>query len=522
MQQCFDYGLYRGQKKVTSKALYTDEPGKHASLAMSIYTHTTSPNRRYSDMITHRYLEQLGDSFELDVAHPQPIKFPAPYARKEQKQLLATINASTQFIKDYYKDQRREIADTWLQKVFPNTDAEKLKTFDPLSFSDLLKAAAKAGQINEIFASEIEARIKGKGSEKGDYSLNLPKDAITVFCYCGQQKDSDGLWDRVRTEMLHYLAANPQKLEEVFGEFVAKLDGEFFISQASFVTKPQKNPKETARYYPVASVILAELEGKTYTTDEFAIGFTEKTSVTRAKLEFLKAYASGHLVQSNDPVLPDPEKVYTAKNLYVENASERKHELIRRGYTLEETSREFAPAKGAIKGRGFKYEIKITKDAKTVITVSVKRDNLEEAEKIGLDVAIMELRGKGHLNANQFAHNGLSTFSGRLKNGHGITYGDGIIVASRQTIITDPSSCAEFMEIMASGGYKMHRDGKAIKITLDAKVKGNDVASPSVEDIKNTIIQLFPRVVLVAKPGAITIQHPPQDLLQLCKPGIQR
>ena len=500
-------GVYRGQKKKTNRAEYLTKPQKHISIGLDEYTHATSPNRRYADILVHRNLGALGKEIELDLVRKESQeKKKGAYGKGKLSELMDELNEHNERVKTIYRISRATTGQRWVDKVFPTTDAEKLKNFDPISFSTLLKSAAEQDKINEVFAHEVFRRIKGQGGHKDNYGLVFTKDIINLVRFAPRySSQTKKLWLEITKESLDKLASDPQKLDEVFSEFINKVGGKFELRQATFISKPNKSVNEPAKYLAYASAIIAEIKDKTYTTKEFIIGFSDRTSATRAKLDFMLSYAEEKLVESAEPVLPSPDKVYTAKKLYLENVNNRRYELLQMGYEITEKNRAFQ-SKNDDQPRGFKYEIDVIKNGKTVLSVTVKRDNSEEAQRIGLETVLFTLREKGHLKKNEFAHTGLATFKARIKNEAGIEFGDMLVVSPKRTQITDTAAWDKLSRMLQAGFEVKHIDKRRnIEITANT-------ATANLDDIKDYIVASFPRITLIAAKNKLLIKAPPREM----------
>lgn len=520
MRSSFEGGLgvYRTQSSVKKAALYTAHPRKHASLGVSDYTHATSPNRRYADILVHRFLAQLGTSYTLDLLNNELNLggFAAPYPLEELRGILFEINHYLQREKQFHSAQRSEDGQKLLAKIFPDTDLEKLKKFEPIKFSVLLKSAAEYGVINDVFANEVLARVFANGGVDGRLALIFPKDAINLFRFAERcQGENANLWKNIRKQVLNRLANDSLLLDQVFDGFIGKIDAGYHIQKASFISKTTGQSNQAR-----AAVVVMSYLGRDYSTAEFAIGFSERPTDTRAKIELLRGFGDQTLLADKQPELPSDKEVYGASKLYRENTTKRIDALRKDGYEIEETIRAFSSNKETGVPRGYKYDAKISKDGNVILSVSVRRGNEEDAQRVGIETAIIALREKDRISENTQSHTSLATFTGNLYNGQGVSYSNVLLVSPKRTQISDYEAWEKLITaIRKKCKVSIDPRGKSIIITNSYSI-GKD--HNHLDNLVDLITEAFPKSELVIQRGKLRFNNPPPELKMMVREAMQR
>jgi len=120
------------------RAQYQVTPGRHEGLALAVYTHFTSPIRRYVDVINHRLLKAAitGES--------------VPYTTEQLEAIAAQLTAQQRVIKEKRQGRLREQAHSQRTALLEPTQLPQVGNLAPSEFSKVLKTAVKQGQLETL------------------------------------------------------------------------------------------------------------------------------------------------------------------------------------------------------------------------------------------------------------------------------------------------------------------------------------------------------------------------------------
>ncbi|MEE9227013.1 MAG: ribonuclease R [Acidobacteriota bacterium] len=85
------------------QARYSDEPGEHFGLAMGLYTHFTSPIRRYPDLVVHRLLHRLMESKPITARERGSLREKLPEISRESSRLERIAEAAERELIEWKK-----------------------------------------------------------------------------------------------------------------------------------------------------------------------------------------------------------------------------------------------------------------------------------------------------------------------------------------------------------------------------------------------------------------------------------
>ncbi|XHX81215.1 MAG: ribonuclease catalytic domain-containing protein [Stenomitos frigidus ULC029] len=120
------------------RAQYQVTPSRHEGLALAVYTHFTSPIRRYVDVINHRLLKAAiaGESM--------------PYTTEQLEAIAAQLTAQQRVIKEKWQERLRIQAHSKRTALLEPTQLPQVGNLAPSEFSKLLKTAVKQGQLETL------------------------------------------------------------------------------------------------------------------------------------------------------------------------------------------------------------------------------------------------------------------------------------------------------------------------------------------------------------------------------------
>lgn len=176
------------------RARYSATPGPHWGLATDLYTHLTSPIRRYADLASQRQL--------LAFVRGEPL----PYERGELADLAEHVNRTLADLDERASAKRAAAAQAEGERVLAApAPADAMATLDDTRFERVLKVAVRSGtDCPEPLAAEISARLAAG---------RLP--ALGKFLALLQSPPGGERWGQVRTDVIAALARSPGEAASV-------------------------------------------------------------------------------------------------------------------------------------------------------------------------------------------------------------------------------------------------------------------------------------------------------------------
>lgn len=152
------------------RAQYQAVPGRHEGLALEVYTHFTSPIRRYVDVVNHRLLKAAirGESM--------------PYATEALAAIAAQLTEQQQAIKEKRREGYRAAAEQQQVDLLTPTQLPQVGKLAPGEFSKVLKTAVQQEQVERL-QPHILQRLKADTLQPLDFYqvfLTLPTTAMNI------------------------------------------------------------------------------------------------------------------------------------------------------------------------------------------------------------------------------------------------------------------------------------------------------------------------------------------------------
>jgi len=138
------------------RAQYQVNPSRHEGLALAVYTHFTSPIRRYVDVINHRLLKAAiaGETM--------------PYDQEQLKAIASQLTEQQRAIKAKRQERLKEQRQHERSNLLKIDNLPQVGSLAPGEFSKVLKTAVKQGQL-ETLQTHILQRLKADTLQPLDF-----------------------------------------------------------------------------------------------------------------------------------------------------------------------------------------------------------------------------------------------------------------------------------------------------------------------------------------------------------------
>ena len=138
------------------RAQYQAVPGRHEGLALAVYTHFTSPIRRYVDVVNHRLLKAAiaGEAM--------------PYTTEQLAAIAAQLTEQQHVIKEKRRERLKEQAASERTALLKPDNELQVINLAPPEFSKVLKTAVKQGQL-ETLQPHILQRLEAECLQPLDF-----------------------------------------------------------------------------------------------------------------------------------------------------------------------------------------------------------------------------------------------------------------------------------------------------------------------------------------------------------------
>lgn len=198
-----------------------------------------------------------------------------PYTRKQLEKSARQLNETLETNKQHRRRHAFLETESWLQAVFPDTDAVKLREWQAQSFSRLLEAAARRGDNNDIFAAEAHARLL---EDETTRVANL----YILLVIAERHKDSH--WRELKDAAFAMLKADPQLAGQVFEYMTSQRHQEVYLLEATLLDQ-KRQP------VPTALVVLSH-DGQHFSAPYLDTGHTQQEARQAALRTFFAQYGS--------------------------------------------------------------------------------------------------------------------------------------------------------------------------------------------------------------------------------------
>ena len=164
--------------------------------------HKIQLRRALEDAIKETGLVENSSTVKSVMAAIQATKIPYTHTEIDKKsEKLNTILSTNRFNRKDFSQ-----TDFYLNAVFPNTDAGLLSGWAPDWFADLLEAAARRGNNNDVFAAEVAKRIRT--------SEMLVQNLHSILVVAERRKD--GHWEGLKKLAFQKLKEDSGLAEKLF------------------------------------------------------------------------------------------------------------------------------------------------------------------------------------------------------------------------------------------------------------------------------------------------------------------
>lgn len=152
------------------RAQYQATPGRHVGLGLDVYTHFTSPIRRYADLVNQRLLQAAITNR------------PMPYTQAQLETIAAHLTELQHAVKEQKRERLRALSKQRQTPLLTTAPQEQFESLSPSEFTKVLKVAVKQGQIERL-VSYIRQRLQASSLQPMDcfqVLLVLPTDPHTL------------------------------------------------------------------------------------------------------------------------------------------------------------------------------------------------------------------------------------------------------------------------------------------------------------------------------------------------------
>jgi len=304
----------------------TDLLGKATELKEADRRSKRRPTRAFEDEV----IDIIKASPDMTVSHQRDTAgrvaevveaIALPYTGKQLTEVAKGLNATLEQNRAKRREMRIDKREMQLNLVFPNSDAKQLAAWGATSFSELLEAAARRGDNNDVFAAEVAKRLH-------EDKTTLVENLHSIMVVAGARKDAP--WQFLKKHAFQKLKDDPALAEKVFA-FMQQLQRNHPESQSHVVEATLLDNQHNM--YPGAQVVHS-YQQVNYSAPLIAADTPEHARQV-ALLVFFRSYGSLHRRDQIDT----PELI----ELAIARAKVRKGdrmELLRRtcggSFTIEE------------------------------------------------------------------------------------------------------------------------------------------------------------------------------------------